>query len=239
MNTKYPIHQNTAISGLWPSDCGFCGPQHRFVARMSLRPRFPGDFSSGKSCLARNEPPTILIGTHLPAPPAPHPPSHFFAITVTDPGHCKLTELTRKKGTDKILLMDVFVHKKNSHLPSHVLSWIPLSLLLKLLLCLRMSVCAIWQRFSVVIAFCFAKNLYNSELPQHFCVNQGHSRQKSDLDIYQPALVLSPLAYEVNFWLVQKNKQKKQNRPKITTLKMIPFFASIVSYLWISERKSH
>lgn len=71
LNTKYPIHQNTAISGLRPRDCGFCEPQHPFVTCMSLRPRFRGDFSSGKSCLAKNEPPTVLIGTHLAVPLPP------------------------------------------------------------------------------------------------------------------------------------------------------------------------
>lgn len=48
--------------------------------------------------------------------------SHLFAITFPYSGHCKLFQFTRGRKQIKILLMDLFVHKKNSHLPSHMLS---------------------------------------------------------------------------------------------------------------------
>lgn len=97
-------------------------------------------------------------------------PSHLFAITFTYSGHRKLVQFTRGRKQIKILLMDLFVHKKNSHLPSHMVSWISLFLLLQVLLFLRMSVCAVWQWFSLVIVF-FNNKLYNSELPKHLRIN--------------------------------------------------------------------
>lgn len=52
----------------------------------------------------------------------PHHTSRLFAITFAYSGHCTLVQLTRGRKQIKILLMDLFVHKKNSHLPSHMLS---------------------------------------------------------------------------------------------------------------------
>lgn len=72
------------------------------------------------------------------------PPRHtsrLFAITFAYSGHCTLVQFTRGRKQIKILLMDPFVHKKNSHLPSHMLSRIPLFLLQVLLFSQNVCVC--------------------------------------------------------------------------------------------------